>query len=136
MAADVDPDTAEPHTGFPLSSVALNCDILVPDDSATVAAGALTVSGYAFAGDDRQVTRVDVALDEGRNWRQAKLTPHLGPWAWQPWTLTVDAAPGPLTITARAWDSTGALQPESPAALWNPKGYANNSWAVVRVEVR
>jgi sulfite oxidase len=136
MAADVDPDTAEPHTGFPLSSVALNCDILVPDDSATVPAGALTVSGYAFAGDDRQVTRVDVSLDEGRNWRQAKLTPHLGPWAWQPWTLTVDAAPGPLTITARAWDSTGALQPESPAALWNPKGYANNSWAVVRVEVR
>jgi sulfite oxidase len=44
--------------------------------------------------------------------------------------------PGPLTITARAWDSTGASQPESAAALWNPKGYANNSWASVRLEAR
>jgi sulfite oxidase len=136
MAADVDPDTAEPHTGFSLSSVALNCDILVPDDSATVATGALTISGYAFAGDDRRVTRVDVSLDEGRSWRQAELGPELSPWAWQPWALTVNAARGPLTITARAWDSTGALQPETAAALWNPKGYANNSWATVRVDVR
>lgn len=136
MAADVDPDTAEPHTGFPLSSVALNCDILEPDDSATVAAGALKISGYAFAGDDRRVTRVDVSLDGGRSWRQAELGNELSPWAWQPWALTVEAQPGPLTITARAWDSTGASQPESPSALWNPKGYANNSWAKVRVDVR
>lgn len=136
MAADVDPETAGPHTGFPLSSVALNCDILVPDESATVAAGALTISGYAFAGDDRRVTRVDVSLDEGSTWQQAELGPGLSPWAWQPWRLTADVAPGPLTITARAWDSTGAMQPESAAALWNPKGYANNSWAVVRADVR
>jgi sulfite oxidase len=136
MAPDVDPDTAAPHTGFPLSSVALNCDILEPDDSATVAAGALTVSGYAFAGDDRHVTRVDVSLDGGRTWRQAELGRELSPWAWQPWVLTVDAQRGPLTITARAWDSTAASQPETAAALWNPKGYANNSWATVRVDVR
>jgi sulfite oxidase len=136
MPADVDPDTAGPHTGFPLSSVALNCDILQPDDSATVAAGALHISGYAFAGDDRRVTRVDVSLDDGRSWRQAELGPELSPWAWQRWNLSAEVQRGPLTITARAWDSTGACQPESAASLWNPKGYANNSWATVRVDVR
>ncbi|MDT5146233.1 MAG: sulfite oxidase [Mycobacterium sp.] len=136
LPPDVDPDTAEPHTGFPLSSVALNSDILEPADGATVAAGALKISGYAFAGDDRRVTRVDVSLDGGRSWRQADLGPAISSWAWQRWTLTVEVEPGPLTITARAWDSTGASQPESAAALWNPKGYANNSWASVRVEAR
>ena len=49
---------------------------------------------------------------------------------------SVDAAPGPLTSTARAWDSTGATQPKSAAALWNPRDYVNNSWASVRVDVR
>jgi sulfite oxidase len=136
MPADVDPDTAGPHTGFPLSSVALNCDILEPDDGATVTPGAVRISGYAFAGDDRRVTRVDVSLDGGVRWRQADLGPELGPWAWQFWSLTVEVAPGPLTITARAWDSSGAAQPESAATLWNPKGYANNSWASVRVDAR
>lgn len=136
MPADVDPDSAEPHTGFSLSSVALNCDVLVPDDGATVAAGALTISGYALAGDNRLVTRVDVSLDGGLSWQQAELGRDLGPWAWRKWTLWVEAAPGPLTITARAWDSTGASQPECADVLWNPKGYANNSWARVRVDVR
>lgn len=136
LPPDVDPDTAPPHTGIPLSSVALNCDILEPDDSSTVPAGELKISGYAFAGDDRRIARVDVSLDGGRTWRQAELAPQLSAWAWRRWSSTVTVAAGPLTITARAWDSTGATQPESAAALWNPKGYANNSWARVRVEVR
>ena len=100
----------------------------------------LTVSGsgHAIASRDAKgrVTRLDVSLDEGRSWRQAELGRELSPWAWRRWALTVDAARGPLTITARAWDSTGATQPESAAALWNPKGYANNSWARVQVDVR
>ncbi|WP_156688124.1 sulfite oxidase [Mycobacterium sp. Marseille-P9652] len=136
LPADVDPDTAEPHTGFPLTSVALNCEILEPDDGRSVAAGPLTISGYAFAGDDRRITRVDVSLDRGENWRQAILGRDLGPWAWQFWSLTAEVEPGPLTITARAWDSTGASQPESAASLWNPNGYANNSWASVTVAAR
>jgi sulfite oxidase len=77
-----------------------------------------------------------VSLDDGRSWRQAELGPELSPWAWQRWNLSAEVQRGPLTITARAWDSTGACQPESAASLWNPKGYANNSWATVRVDVR
>ncbi|COZ31649.1 sulfite oxidase [Mycobacterium tuberculosis] len=43
--------------------------------------------------------------------------------------------PGPLGITARAWDDTGALQPESAVSLWNPRGYGNNAWARVALRV-
>ena len=37
--------------------------------------------------------------------------------------------PGAADVVARAWDSTGALQPQLPEHVWNPKGYVNNSWA-------
>ena len=133
LPPDADPDTAGPGDGISLSSVALNCEILEPDDGATVPAGPLTVRGYAFAGDDRGVARVDVSLDGGRTWRQADLEPEQSPWSWRLWSLRATTVPGPVTITARAWDTTGAMQPESAAALWNPKGYANNCWARVHL---
>jgi sulfite oxidase len=131
LPADADPDTAGPNTGIPLSSVAVTSDILVPDDGDSIPAGPFTIRGYAFAGDDRGIARVDVSLDGGASWRQADLEPQRSPWSWRFWTLDVEIAPGPLHVTARAWDNTGALQPESVEALWNPKGYANNSWARV-----
>jgi sulfite oxidase len=135
LPADSDPDTAGPLAGRSLSSVALNCDILVPADGAEVAGGRLNIRGYALAGEGTGVSRVEVSLDQGRTWRQATLAALRSPWAWRHWSLTVDTEPGPLTVTARAWDTTGATQPESAEALWNPRGYANNSWARVCVEV-
>jgi sulfite oxidase len=51
------------------------------------------------------------------------------------WHTTLDLPAGTAEITARAWDDTGATQPEFPASLWNPAGYDNNSWARVRVDV-
>jgi sulfite oxidase len=135
FAPDCDPDTAGPNEGFSLSSVVLNCDILVPDEGAQVAAGPLNIRGYAFVGGDRGVARVDVSLDDGRTWRQAKLEPARSRWAWRHWSLNVDTEPGPLTVTVRAWDTSGATQPESAASLWNPRGYANNSWARVHVDI-
>jgi sulfite oxidase len=113
----------------------LNCDILIPTDGYKIPAGSLTIRGYGIAGDGRGIDRVDVSLDDGSTWRQANL--HLAPsrWAWRPWSLTVDVQPGPLCITARAWDDTGTTQPESPASLWNPRGYANNAWARVELMI-
>lgn len=48
---------------------------------------------------------------------------------------TAQEAAATVEITARAWDSSGATQPESPAPLWNPGGYVNNSWARARVRI-
>jgi uncharacterized membrane protein YidH (DUF202 family) len=135
LAPDVDPDTAAPGEGISLSSLPLNCDILVPGDDAEVPAGPLTVQGWAMAGDARRISRVDVSLDEGRSWRQADLQLATSKWAWRLWSLTVEAHPGPMILTARAWDDTGVTQPESPASLWNPRGYQNNAWAHVELTV-
>jgi sulfite oxidase len=135
LPPDADAESATAGEGISLSSLALNCDILAPTDDERVAPGQLTIRGYGIAGDGRSVERVDVSLDDGLSWRQAELQPAAGKWSWRPWSLVVDVAPGPLRITARAWDDTGALQPESAASLWNPRGYGNNAWARVALNV-
>ncbi len=124
-----------PGAGVALGAVAVNADILSPSDGDTVTAGPVRVSGYAFAGDDRRIVRVDVSTDGGTRWRQAELLDDLGPWAWRRWRTELELGPGRTEIVARAWDSATAVQPEHPAPLWNPKGYVNNSWARVTVEV-
>jgi sulfite oxidase len=121
-----------PGAGMPLGLVALNSDVLSPADGDTVPVGPLEVRGYAFAGGERHVARVDVSLDGGR-WSQAELLEDLGPWAWRHWRITVHLAPGEHEIVVRAWDSSAATQPEDEAALWNPKGYANNARPRIRV---
>jgi sulfite oxidase len=118
---------------MPLGLAALNADILSPADGATVAAGPLEVRGYAFAGGERHVERVDVSLDGGASWSQAELLDDLGTWTWRHWRTTVQLTPGEHEILARAWDSSAATQPEDEAALWNPKGYVNNAQPRIRV---
>jgi sulfite oxidase len=125
--------TPGPGAGMPLGIVALNADVLSPADGDTVAAGAVEVRGYAFAGGERHVARVDVSLDAGASWSQAELLDDLGRWAWRHWRAIVELAPGEHEIVVRAWDSSAATQPETEAALWNPKGYVNNARPRVRV---
>jgi sulfite oxidase len=122
--------------GMSLGLVAVNSDVLAPEDGAIVAAGPLEVRGYAFAGGRREVERVDVSVDRGRTWRQADLGDDLGEWAWRLWHAEVDLLPGEHEIVVRAWDSAAGTQPEDPGGSWNPKGYANNAWGRVRVIVR
>jgi sulfite oxidase len=129
------PDAAAgPGQGISLGPAALNAEILSPDDGASVPAGPTAVTGYAVAG-DRTVARVDVSPDRGRTWIQATVDEPASPWTWQLWRTTLDLPAGPAEITARAWDDTGATQPESPASVWNPGGYANTSWPRIQVDV-
>jgi sulfite oxidase len=123
-----------PGVGMELGLVAVNSDVLVPEDGATVAARTpFEVRGYAFAGGRREVERVDVSVDGGRTWKQAELGEDQGEWAWRLWHTDVELEPGEHEITVRAWDSAAGTQPEDPAGSWNPKGYANNAWGRVRV---
>jgi sulfite oxidase len=125
-----------PGEGMPLGLVALNADVLAPADGESVPAGPVEVRGYAFAGGERYIARVDVSLDAGATWAQAELLDDLGPWAWRHWRTTVDLAPGEHEILVRAWDTSAATQPDDEAALWNPKGYVNNARPRIRVVAR
>src|SRR5258705_1787759 len=83
LPPEADPDTAAPGEGISLSSLPLNCAILVPGDDEEIPAGPLTIRGRALPGDGRGLCRVDVALDEGRTWRQADLEPPTSQCAWR-----------------------------------------------------
>ncbi len=122
-----------PGVGMPLGLVALNSDLLSPADGETVPAGSVEIRGYAFAGGERYVSRVDVSLDGGARWSQAELLDDLGPWAWRQWRIAVDLPAGEHEIVVRAWDSSAATQPEDEDALWNPKGYVNNARPRIRI---
>jgi sulfite oxidase len=135
LPAEADPDRAGPGDGFSLGPLAVNAAILAPDEEATVPVGPVTVAGYALAGDDRRVARVDISADGGHSWRQASLEKELSPWSWRRWHATLDLPPGQADVAVRAWDSAACLQPENEADVWNPKGYVNNAWARLRLAV-
>ena len=128
--------TPGPGVGMALGEVALNTDVLSPDDGDEIAAGPTEIRGYAFAGGTRAVARVEVSLDGGRTWRATGLLEDQGRWAWRRWRIELDLAPGEHEVTARAWDTAGATQPERPETVWNPKGYVNNSWARISLTAR
>ena len=89
------------------------------------------VHGHAWAGDNK-VTRLDLSIDFGAHWIQAKLDPPSNPYAWQRFAQTVRLPrQGYYEIWARATDDQGHKQPF--AIAWNPKGYMNNSMHRVSV---
>ncbi|WP_422632026.1 sulfite oxidase [Pseudokineococcus basanitobsidens] len=135
LPPEADPRAAGPGDGISLGPAALSCELLDPADGSPVPCGRAVLTGYAYAGQDRAVARVDVSTDGGATWAQAEVDAPDGPWTWQHWRLRTDLAPGDVDVVARAWDSTGALQPEHAADLWNPKGYGNTSWARARLAV-
>jgi hypothetical protein len=118
-----------------LGEVEVNADFLVPDVGARVAAGPVDLRGYAFAGGGRRVARVELSAG-GDGWVEAELGEDLGPWAWRLWRARLELGPGRRELLVRAWDDAGATQPEDPATVWNPKGYANNAWGRLTLECR
>ena len=121
--------------GEMLGEIPLNCVILTPENGASVGRGHLPVRGYALAGGDRGVVRVEVSADGGESWTEASLLDEGGPGTWRFWETALRPSPGPRRVLARAFDSGGGAQPASAGAVWNFQGYANNAWHGVDVEV-
>lgn len=111
--------------GMPVKST-----ITAPEDQAKVAAGMVTVRGFAWAGEEA-IERVEVSTDGGSRWQAAELTGQKLPFAWRLFKLEWKAAPGYHTVLSRATDTAGRVQPV--VAGWNPSGYLWN--AIDRVGV-
>lgn len=128
-------ETPAPGRGIELNQIALNTDFLSPRDGAVLRGGVAELTGYSFAGGERRVGRVDVSADDGATWIQAELLEDEGPWAWRRWRARLELGAGRHELVARAWDTSGATQPERPETVWNPKGYVNNAWARIRLQM-
>lgn len=110
-----------------IESMPVKSLITSPETGVNLAKGerSVTVRGHAWAGDNT-VSRVDVSIDFGATWMQAKLDKAPNPYAWQRFSHTVRLPQeGYYEIWARATDDAGRAQPF--AVAWNPKGYLNNA---------
>ena len=110
--------------GAPIYTAPINAAI-----GAAVRAGdAIDVAGYAMptGHPDARIERVEVSFDRGATWTVADLGAEAAPCCWQLWTLRTRLPVAARSITARAYDSSGAAQP--PRAPWNPGGYLYDGW--------
>jgi sulfite oxidase len=120
------PAELEVIEGMPVKS-----SITAPEDQAKLPLAAITVRGFAWAGENA-IERVEVSTDGGSRWREAKLSTPKLPFAWRLWQIEWQPAdPGYYTILSRATDTAGRVQPIVSA--WNPSGYLWN--AIDRVGV-
>jgi len=104
-----------------------------PTDGETVRAGSHAVFGFAWSGFG-QVERVEVSTDQQQTWQSARLSRGSGPLAWTRWEYSWTAAlPGPATLSVRATDSAGNVQPTEVA--WNKFGYQMNAILTRRITV-
>ncbi len=102
----------------------------VPRPGSHVASGTTTIAGVAWA-PTRGISRVEVQVNEGE-WRAATLSQPLSDETWVQWTIDWELAPGSATITVRATDGTGEVQPFGPTPPF-PDGA--RGWHTIRVTV-
>jgi DMSO/TMAO reductase YedYZ molybdopterin-dependent catalytic subunit len=78
------------------------------------------------------ISTVEVRIDNGR-WQKTKLDGSKAPFTWQAWTLDWQPTPGEHTITTRAIDATGTVQPAPDDPLIaNKKTYWESNGQITR----
>lgn len=98
--------------------------ITTPLESAPT--GRNLIYGVALGG-VHALSRVDVSIDGGQHWQRSRfLGPDMGPYAWRPFVLEADLAPGEYRIVSRATDNMGNSQPKD--RVENHRGYGHNGW--------
>ena len=135
FAPEVRPDTVKWDDGLMLGETNLTSVICSHTDHMQINAGVVTLQGYAMTGGERQIVRVDVSWDGGETWKQAELTNAAQAFAWRLWKVAVSLKPGKYQFVVRAVDSSANTQPQDVKQVWNFKGYMNNAWHRVNVEV-
>lgn len=90
--------------------------------------GGWVIAGVAFAG-DRRIERVEVSLDGGASWQEARLETALSRQTWRRWLLPLgDQAPESAVV--RATDGSG-MQQTSQVAPPHPDGASGYHEVVV-----
>ncbi|MBC7879138.1 MAG: molybdopterin-dependent oxidoreductase [Anaerolineales bacterium] len=135
FASDIDPENVKWEEGVMLGEMNVTSVICSHQENEEVDSGTVTIQGYAIAGGGREITRVDVSCDCGATWIQAELLKDSS-WAWTLWKASVELKPGKHQLAVRAMDTAINTQPENISQVWNFKGYMNNAWHRVNIEVK
>lgn len=123
-------------TGVMLSDLSTDAVICTPRDGDTVAAGQVTVRGYALPGGDAQITGVEVSTDDGATWHPAEIVSEQRAWTWCFWQIRLDLQPGEQVLRVRTHDTHNYQQPVDASEIWNYRGYMNNSQFRIHLHVK
>jgi sulfite oxidase len=134
FAPHLSPETVEWEEGVMLGEMNVTSVICSHDENERIPAGIVTVQGYAITG-GREIARVDVSCDGGQSWVQAELFNDSSCWAWTLWKANFELIPGNYQLVVRAMDASANTQPQDVSQVWNFKGYMNNAWHRVNIEV-
>jgi DMSO/TMAO reductase YedYZ molybdopterin-dependent catalytic subunit len=109
----------------PINRMPVRSFIISPDGSSKIPARLpVTLRGIAFSGYGR-VVKVEVSVDDGKTWREARLAEDLGPYSLRVWEHRwIPERAGRHTLAVRAADEKGNAQPDD--GVWNPGGYLWN----------
>ena len=82
-----------------------------PTADAMLESGSQLAAGVAFAG-DREISAVEISIDEGASWIAANVKPAVGPYSWSLWQAPIElpADGSPLYVWVRAIDGAGQVQ--------------------------
>ena len=93
----------------------------------------LAVRGIAMGG-DAGVRKVELSIDGGQSWREAKLGPDEGRYSFRRFEAVLPPPPaGALTLLPRCTSVAGVTQKMDP--IWNPGGYLRGQVEPTRVIV-
>ncbi|KAJ5088901.1 hypothetical protein N7456_012517 [Penicillium angulare] len=110
----------------------------IRSDKDTDGLNSIVLEGYAFSGGGRKVVRVDISLDNGQTWSQAKLMPDIPKghkaWSWSLWTYQCPRPPAGSYVVVKAVDEAYNSQPDSHGPIWNFRGVLANAWHRVRID--
>ena len=120
----------------PLTQHRTKAQIARPESGETIAADSVyRIHGAAWTGTG-EITRVQISLDSGQTWNDARLLAEPVKNAWRLWEYEwrTPLAPGRHTVMARATDSRGEAQPATRGGDLGT--YMINHLLPVEVEVR
>ena len=119
----------------PIYRFPINAAICTPKPNTHVDAGQVEVTGYALptgrAGN--RIKELLVSADQGRTWTRGQLTGSNRDFCWQLWKANVKINAETKELLLRATDTSGGFMPAK--AKWNAKGYLQNSWYRVPLDV-
>ncbi|MDN3564304.1 molybdopterin-dependent oxidoreductase, partial [Paeniroseomonas aquatica] len=122
--------TAAPKTR-PIGRYNVRSFITAPVEAGRVSADRdITVKGIAFDGGSG-IARVEVSIDGGKSWTDARLGEELGKYSFRGFELSLRLPAGVHRLMSRATGKDGGTQPME--ARWNPPGYMRNVIETVSV---
>jgi DMSO/TMAO reductase YedYZ molybdopterin-dependent catalytic subunit len=98
---------------YPITRMRVKSQIAHPKQREILMRGTHLIRGAAWAGENR-VAKVQVSINEGKDWKVASLESEPRPYVWLFWNYRWDVSmPGVYTVVSRAIDDRGEMQPRA-----------------------